>query len=131
MVKEFMFKGKSTEELKSMDLNTFAKLLPARQRRTISRGLTDAQKTFMKKVDRAIKGEYKKDIKTHCRDMIILPKMVGLSLFIHNGKAFNKIVVMPEMIGHYFGEFSLTRKMVSHSAPGVGATKSSSAVSVK
>ena len=75
--------------------------------------------------------ESKKPVKTHFRDVIILPEMVGRTIHIHNGKEFNAVRVIPEMLGHYLGEFALTRKSVKHSSPGIGATKSSSAVSVK
>lgn len=131
MVREYTYKGKTLSELKKMELKEVAKLLPARARRSLLRSLTDAQKNLLKKVNRANNGVYKRDIKTHCRDMIIIPSMVGLNIYVYNGKLFNKLVIIPEMIGHYLGEFSLTRKGVKHSAPGVGATKSSAAVSVK
>ena len=64
-------------------------------------------------------------IKTHSRDMIVLPEMIGLKIGIHQGSGFKTITIVPEMIGHYLGEFAMTRKQVKHSAPGVGATKSS------
>ncbi|MBL7054846.1 ribosomal protein S19 family protein, partial [Candidatus Woesearchaeota archaeon] len=38
---------------------------------------------------------------------------------------------MEEMIGHYLGEFAMTRQRVAHSAPGIGATRSSGSLSVK
>lgn len=123
--KEFSYRGKSLEELQAMSTNDFAELLPARQRRSLKRGLTDAQKTFLKKLEK------KGNIKTHCRDMVILPVMVGKTIRIYKGKEFVPIEIMPEMIGHYLGEFALTRSKVSHSAPGVGATRSSAAVSVR
>ena len=63
--------------------------------------------------------------------MIILPEMVGRMIKIHNGKDFTPIKIEAEMIGHKFGEFVLTRKRVTHSSPGVGATRSSSNVSVR
>ena len=63
--------------------------------------------------------------------MIVLPAMVGSTIKIHRGNSFEAIMIQPEMIGHYFGEFALTRKRVAHSAPGIGATKSSAALSVK
>lgn len=85
----------------------------------------------MKKVDKLSSGERKKPVKTHVRDMVVLPKMVGLKLAVHNGKEFVTVVVMEHMIGHYLGEFAQTRRRVEHSAPGVGATKSSSSQSVK
>ena len=129
--KEFTYKGLKINELKALDLSEFIKLVPARQRRTLQRGFTDCQKKLLEKVRKTTAGKYKKPIKTHARDMIVLPEMVGLTIYVYNGKKFAMIVVQPEMVGHYFGEFAFTRNNVKHSAPGVGATKSSSAASVK
>ncbi len=124
MLKKFTYKGKTIEELKLLDLKELAKLLPARQRRSILRGLTDQQKILLIKIKK--QRDPKKSIKTQVRDMIVLPEMVGKSLSIHNGKDWTQVMVMEEMIGHYLGELTLTRKKVAHSAPGIGATKSSS-----
>ena len=124
--KEFTYRGKKLDELKAMDLKEFMQLLPSSRRRSLKRGLTEQQKILLKKV-----RAKKENIKTHCRDMIILPEMVGMVIRVHNGKDFVPVRIMPEMIGHLLGEFALTRKKVSHSAPGVGATRSSAAISVR
>ena len=63
--------------------------------------------------------------------MIILPEMIDSTIQIHDGKSFIKVLIQPEMIGHYLGEFTYNRKRVAHSAPGIGATRSSAALSVK
>ncbi len=123
---EFTYRGKTLQDLKKMSLEEFAELLPARQRRTISRGLGDEHKKILNKIN-----DGDTTIKTHLRDMIILPEMVGLNLEIHNGKSFEKVEVIPEMLGHYFGEYSFTRRRVSHGSAGVGATKSSKFVPLK
>ncbi len=122
---EFSYRGHSLDELKGMDLNTFVELLPARQRRKLKRDFTDDQKKLLQKLREG------KTIRTHLRDMIILPEMVGHTIGVHNGKAFNNFEVMPEMIGHYVGEYALTRTRVSHGGPGVGATRSSKYVPLK
>tara|TARA_Y100000031_G_scaffold155965_1_gene208611 strand:- start:11701 stop:12084 length:384 start_codon:yes stop_codon:yes gene_type:complete len=124
--KEFSYRGKTLEELKGLSLNEVAALLPARQRRVLKRGLTDQQKILLKKIK---KNEG--NIETQCRDMIILPEMVGKTIRVHRGKEFLPVIIIEEMIGHYLGEFVLTRNRVEHSAPGIGATKSSAALSVK
>jgi len=129
--KEFTYKGINLEELNKMSLKEFIRLVPARQRRSLRRGLTEQQKILLEKIRKSKKQERKKPIKTHCRDMVILPEMVGTLLLVHNGKEFVPVNINAEMIGHYLGEFALTRKKVQHSAPGVGATRSSAAVSVK
>lgn len=124
--KEFTYRGKNLEELKKLSLTELAELLPARQRRSLKRGLTEQQKIFLKKL-----RKNKQNIETHCRDMITLPEMVGKMIKVHNGKEFVQVAIIEEMIGHYLGEFALTRNRVEHSAPGIGATRSSASLSVK
>ena len=124
--KEFTFRGKTIDELKKLSLNELSQLLASRQRRTIKRGFTEQQKILLKKL-----RANEKNIETHCRDMIILPEMVGITIKVHQGKEFMPVVVEPDMVGHYLGEFALTRKRVAHSAPGIGATRSSASLSVK
>ena len=124
--KEIKWRGKTLEEMKNMDLKEFAILLPARQRRSLKRGFTEAQKKLLKRIE---KGD--KNTKTHCRNMIIIPQMLGATLLVYSGKEFKAVRVELEMLGRYLGEFVLTRGTVSHSAPGIGATRSSAAMSVK
>ena len=128
MAKEFMYKGKTLDELKAMDVREFAKIVPSRKRRKMLRQYDKIEKFVKKCQEKAAKG---KKIRTHARSMIIVPNMIGLTLYIHNGKEFQSVVIMPEMLCHYLGEFALTRRKVAHSAPGIGATRSSAALSVK
>jgi len=125
-IKEFRYRGKSLAQLKEMSLTQFASLIPSRSRRTILRGYTDAQKILIKRIEKN-----DKNIKTHVRDIVITPNMVGKTIKVYNGKEFVPVNIVEEMLGHVLGEFSLTRKRVGHNAPGVGATRSSSAVSVR
>lgn len=131
MVRIFKYKGKTIEALKDMQLAELSKLLPARARRSLKRGFTEEQKKLLKKIEEFQDGKRKKVIKTHVRDIIILPSMVGVTLLIHAGKEFQQLEVTSEMIGHYLGEFTQTRKAIQHKAPGVGATRSTKHVSVK
>lgn len=124
--KEFTYKGKTTEELSKLSLNELASLLPSRQRRTLKRGFTEQQKILLKKI-----RSNEKSIETHCRDLIILPEMVGKIIKVHQGKELAPVIIEPDMIGHCLGEFASTRKRVAHSAPGIGATRSSASLSVK
>lgn len=124
--KEYTIRGKTVDELKALSMSELAEVLTSKQRRKLKRGFTEAEKAFLKKVERK-----RDNIETHCRDMIILPMMVGKTIKIHNGKTFSPIMIMPEMIGHCLGEFALTRSKVAHNAPGIGATKSSGAISVR
>jgi len=125
-MKEFSYRGYSLEELQKMSWDEFAELLPARARRTLKRGWDEER---MKAVRKIINSN--KMVKTHRRDLIILPQFVGKTVAVHNGKEFVPVEIKPEMIGHYLGEFALTRKEVKHSGPGVGATRSSKFVPLK
>ena len=131
MVRVFKYRGKTIEELKDMQLAELSELLPARARRSLKRGFTEEQKKLIKKIENFQTGRRTKVIKTHVRNIIVLPSMVGAKLLIHSGKEFQQLEVTAEMIGHYLGEFTQTRKDVKHKAPGVGATRSTKHVSVK
>ena len=132
--KEFSYRGHSMEELQGMSMDEFIKLLPSRQRRTLMRGLDQVQRTLLENIRRAKKAkkaEEKVIVKTHARDMIILPEMIGVNLLIHNGKEFTPVEIAPEMVGHYLGEFAITNKPVRHGSPGIGASRSSMYVPLK
>ena len=126
MAKEFTWKGRTEDEAGKLDLSEFMKLVSSRQRRSLKRGFTEAQKILMVRIEA---GE--NNVKTHCRDMIIVPQMVGKTLRVYNGKEFLPVMATAPMLGHYLGEFSHTRKGVTHSAAGIGATRSSKAVSAR
>lgn len=126
--KEFSYRGYSLEELQKMQIEEFMPLLPSRMRRTLKRGLTVKQNKLLQDIE---KNEPGTPIRTHSRDMIILPSFVGHIINIHNGKEFQRVDIQPNMIGHYLGEFALTRQKVKHTGPGVGATRSSKFMPLK
>ena len=126
--KEFIYQGKTLEELQKLTIDELLPLLPSRVRRTLKRGLTTKQEKLIRDIEHAGPTI---PIRTHSRNMVILPKFVGHLINIYNGKEFLRINVQPEMIGHYFGEFAMTRQRVKHTGPGVGATKSSKFMPLK
>jgi small subunit ribosomal protein S19 len=126
--KEFIFQGRTLEELQKMTIDELIPLLPSRSRRTLKRGVTARQEKLMRDIAHVGPAI---PIKTHCRNMVILPSFVGHIINVHNGKEFSHVNVQPEMIGHYLGEFAQTRQRVKHTGPGVGATKSSKFMPLK
>jgi len=100
-------------------------MFPARLRRSIKRGFSKEHKKLQANL------KVSDSVRTHLRDMIVFPEMVGKSIEIYNGKSFEKVDVIPEMVGHYFGEFALTRHRVTHGSAGVGATRSSKFVPLR
>jgi small subunit ribosomal protein S19 len=129
MVREFKYRGRTLEELQAMSLDTLLSILPARQRRSLTRGITDEKRKLIEEIKNTKNSQ--NPIKTHLRDLIILPYMVGLTIHVHNGKDFTPVEIKPEMIGHYLGEYVMTNKRVVHGAPGVGASRSSLYVPLK
>ncbi len=129
---EFTYRGHTLEELQAMELDEVAELLPARQRRTITRGLSDEhQKLLVKARDSTEEETANNPLRTHLRDMPVLPEFVGLTFAVYTGQSFERVEVKPEMIGHYLGEFQLTRTSVEHGQAGIGATRSSKFVPLK
>jgi small subunit ribosomal protein S19 len=134
MPKEFSYRGHSLANLTGMSMDEFINLLPSRQRRSLQRGLTPEQRILLEKLREAKEAQKEgKDVslKTHVRDLIILPEMVGAKIAVHNGKEFVAMEIRPEMIGHYLGEFAITNKPVRHGTPGIGASRSSMYVPLK
>lgn len=146
--RRFRYRGKTLEELLSMSMDQLIQVLPARARRSLLRessteiirkrreyGISESPRIkLLRKVRKArelmAQGKNVK-IKTHVRDMIILPEMVGLTIEVYNGKEFVPVKIVPEMIGHYLGEYAPTTKYVKHGEPGLKATRSTLYVAMK
>src|SRR6056297_1637254 len=122
--KEYTYRGMTVEQLQELSFEEFVELLPSRDKRTANRMSEELKQLYEK-------TKKKDNVKTHHREMIIFPHMVGKVIKVHTGKAFVDVHVQPEMIGMRFGQLVPSRKRVSHGGPGVGATKSSASVSVR
>ncbi len=137
-VKKFKYMGLSLEELQKLSMDEFIKTLPSRKRRSLIRPSywTPKRKKLLEDIRKQVKGIKEgnkriKVVKTHLRDMVILPEMVFAKIGVHNGKDFIEFYIRPDMCGHIFGEFALSTKLVRHGSPGMGATKSSLYIPLK
>ena len=124
---KFEFRGKSFDEISKLTMEEFSNLLKSRQRRSLKRGMTEKQKKLLEKV----RKDPKKFHRTHEREMVIVPEMIGIKIGVYNGREYVSLELKADMLGHRLGEFSPTRKQVKHSAPGFGATRSSKFVPLK
>ncbi len=118
--KQFTYRGKTLDELKNLDVREFAKYLKSRRRRSVLRQFHEIEK-FISQAKK--KNNKNKPVKTHQRDIIIVPQMVGMKIHVHDGRNFVPVEIREEMLGHTLGEFALTRSKVKHGKSGVGATK--------
>ena len=116
--KDKFYRGKKIADLKDVDIREFAKLVKARARRTLLRNY-DVVEMFVKRCERC--EMKKKLIKTHVRSIVIVPRLVGKTIGVYNGKEFVRVVISEEMLGHRLGEFAMTRKVAKHTS--VGAKK--------
>nr|AIF12385.1 ribosomal protein S19P (RP-S19, rpsS) [uncultured marine thaumarchaeote KM3_55_F05] len=131
MPREFRYRGYPVSQLRDMSMESLLALLPSRQRRSLNRGISDEKRKLLEHIRELAEGTKSKAIKTHARDMIILPTMVGLTIHIHSGKEFVPLEIKPEMLGHYLGEYVSTNKKVVHGTPGIGSSRSSLYVPLK
>ncbi|CAK8674532.1 small ribosomal subunit protein uS19 [Clavelina lepadiformis] len=133
--RKFTYRGVDLDQLLDMSREQLMDLYCARQRRAFSRGVKRKHNALLKRLHKAKKNappmEKPEVVKTHLRNMIIEPEMVGSMVGVYNGKTFNQVEIKPEMIGHYLGEFSITYKPVKHGRPGIGATHSSRFIPLK
>jgi len=118
------FKGEPYSVIKNYSLEKLSQVLDARARRCIQRGFVQkyerTYKNILRRAEQGIKN------KTHRRNLLILPNLVGLSICVHNGKDFVPLLVTEEMLGRKLGEFVATKKIVKHAGKkGIGATKGS------
>jgi len=108
LVKEFTYRGLSQKELEELPLDKLFQLFPARARRSLTRGINDNKRKLIKEIKAVKAGELKTTIKTHLRDLLILPYMTGVTVNVFSGKEFLPVVITTQMVGHYLGEFVIT-----------------------
>ncbi len=120
--KKYTFRGIELDNLLELPIDKLVPLLNARQRRKFARGIKHAPISFLKKIRASKKkcayGEKPTPVKTHMRDLVILPEMVGAIVGVYTGKQFVNVEIKPDMIGNYLGEFALTYKPVGHGRAG-------------
>ncbi|XP_041046209.1 40S ribosomal protein S15-like [Carcharodon carcharias] len=126
---KFTYRGVDLDQLLDISYEQLMQLYCACQCRRLNRGLCCKQQFLLKRLCKAKKEapsmEKPEVVKTHLREMVILPEMIGSMVGLYNGGTFNQVEMKPEMIGHYLGEFFITYKPVKHGRPGIGATLSS------
>lgn len=124
--KKFTYQGVDLDDLKTMPLCDLKELFPSSFRRHVNRGFSEEEHMLIKQAERGESG-----IRTQCRNMMILPIMVGNIIGVHNGCNYVEIDVKPEMIGRRFKDLVPTKTSKAHGKPGVGATSSSKFVPLK
>jgi len=130
VAKKFTYRGMEVEELQKMPLDEFIGIIPTKTRRSMRR-MGHKMKTFIEKMRAHKKKNKQKPLRTHCREMVIIPEMIGMRVQVHMGNAYADLNISPEMLGHRLGEYAITCKSVRHSGPGIGATRGSKAVELK
>lgn len=133
--RKFTYRGVDLDQLLDMKNDDLIELFHARARRRFQRGLKRKPMALIKKLRKVKKeatgGEKPEPVRTHLRDMIVVPEMIGSMVGVYNGKTFNQVEIKPEMVGHYLAEFSISYKPTKHGRPGIGASTSSRFIPLK
>merc|ERR1712084_31315 len=134
--KKFSYRGIDLDDLLNMSTEEFTNMTNSRHRRSLRRGLKKKHSNLIAKLNKeklAVQGtmERPKPVKTHLRDIMILPQMVGNIIGIYNGKQMLGVEIKAEMVGTYTGEYGITYKPVRHGRPGIGSTHSSRFIPLK
>jgi len=133
--KKYTYRGVELDKLLDMSTEEVTNMMNSRKRRSFARGTPKKHTNLLNKLRKAKKNckELEKPaiVKTHCRNMVIIPEMVGNICGVYNGKTFIQVEIKPEMIGHYLAEFSISYRPVAHGRPGIGATNSSRFIPLK
>jgi small subunit ribosomal protein S15e len=121
--RRFFYRGIEVHKLLDLTHAELMKLMHARARRRFARGTVTGKliKRLRKAKKDASADSKPETIKTHLRDMIIVPEMVASVVGVYNGLSFTQVEIKPDMIGHYLAEFSISYKHVKHGRPGQGA----------
>ena len=140
--KTYTFRGIELDDLVKLSTDEFSRLIHARSRRRIMRGLGQKPEKFLAKCRKAVRfktklfliflkkklcqpGEKPPPVKTHLRDMIVLPEMIGNVVGVHNGHQYAGVEIKDDMIGRALSELAITYVPIRHGRPGIGATHSS------
>ncbi|KAF0852354.1 40S small subunit ribosomal protein uS19 (rpS15) [Andalucia godoyi] len=124
--RKYSFRGVELDNLLDLNDEQFAQMLTCRHRRKFNRGVKLGVQTLLKKCRKSKKdlkiGEKPEPVKTHLRNVTIVPDMIGSVIGVYNGKGFVAVDVKADMLGYYLGEFALTYKPVGHGRAGAAAT---------
>eukprot|EP00051_Salpingoeca_urceolata_P026103 m.476090 g.476090 ORF g.476090 m.476090 type:complete len:174 (-) comp20430_c0_seq1:39-560(-) len=127
--RKYYYRGIDLDALLDLSSEELVQQLTCRKRRRFARGLRRKHTNLLKKLRKAKKeatpGEKPETVKTHLRDMIIVPEMIGSVVGVYNGKHFTQVEIKPDMTGMYLAEFSITYKPTRHGRPGIGSTTTS------
>lgn len=126
--KTYSYRGVQLEQLLTMTTEEFVKIAPARvRRRFANKKQTVSERVFLEKLTKAkkecIPNEKPTPVKTHLRNVIVVPEMINGVVGVYNGKVFNNVEIKPEMLGHYLGEFSITYTPVRHGRAGATTSR--------
>ena len=95
--RKFTYRCVDLDQLLDMSYEQLMQLYSAHQRRRLNRGLRRKQHSLLKRLRKAKKDapsmEKPEVVKTHLRNMIILPEMVGSMVGVYNGKTFNQVEI--------------------------------------
>ena len=101
--RKYTYRGVDLDQLLDLSTEQLTELFRARIRRRFQRGLKRKSLALIKRLRKAKKEapplEKPEVVKTHLRNMVIIPEIIESIVGVYNGKSFNQVEIKPEMIG--------------------------------
>merc|ERR1711865_214143 len=98
--KKHGYRGIDLDKLLDMSNQDPMDMFKARQRRKFNRGIGRKTITVLKKLRKAKRetsyGEKPVPVKTHLRNMVVVPEMIGSVVGVYNGKQYINVEIKPE-----------------------------------
>jgi len=133
--KKQIYRGVEIDKLLEMEYMEVVSMFKSGQRRRVKHGMHPKYDRLVKKIKTSVKntphGEKPKAVKTHLRNAIVMPEMVGGIAEVYSGKYWNPVEIKADMCGQYLAEYSMSYKPVKHGKVGHGATRGSKFVSLR
>merc|ERR550537_1353310 len=127
--RKYSFRGLELDELLKLNQESLFQLFRARIRRKLNRskGFKGKYQKLLEKLRNSKKnlqpGEKPPMIKTHLRNCIVVPEMIGSIVGVYTGKEYKPVEVKFDMIGKYLGEFAMTYNPNLHGKTSKGGKK--------
>ena len=109
--KKQIYRGVEIDKLLEMEYMEVVSMFKSGQRRRVKHGMHPKYDRLVKKIKTSVKntphGEKPKAVKTHLRNAIVMPEMVGGIADVYSGKYWNPVEIKADMCGQYLAEYSI------------------------
>merc|ERR1712146_356863 len=121
--RRYTFRGLELDDLLKLDQGSMFQLFRSRIRRKLNRskGFKGKYQKLAEKLRKSKlnlqPGEKPPMVKTHLRNCVITPDMIGAIVGVYTGKEYKPTEIKFDMVGTYMGEYAMTYNPTLHNRP--------------